>query len=106
MPKAPPIHRPKGYKPKQPWQRAARGQGKTTTERGYGWRWQQQRKRIIERDFGLCQPCKAKGVVTAFDEVDHIINLASGGDDSDKNLQCICAHCHKEKTQRERTGTN
>lgn len=34
-------------------------------------------------------------------EVDHIVNLASGGVDDDDNLQALCARCHEEKTRRE-----
>jgi hypothetical protein len=32
------------------------------------------------------------------DEVDHIVPVAAGGDDSMGNLQAICAPCHKVKT--------
>lgn len=74
---------------------------KTTAQRGYGAAWQRQRKRIIRRDAGLCQPCLKVGRVTAFAEVDHIVNLAAGGSDSDDNLQCICLPCHKVKTAAE-----
>ena len=31
--------------------------GKTTTQRGYGWKWQKTRKRILIRDQYLCVPC-------------------------------------------------
>ena len=31
-------------------------------------------------------------------EVDHVIELASGGDDSIENLQVLCRECHKVKT--------
>lgn len=72
-----------------------------TTERGYGWRWQKQRARILRRDGYLCQPCERVGRATVATEVDHIINKASGGDDSDDNLQAICSTCHSEKTARE-----
>lgn len=102
MPSAPPVHRPKGYKPKEKWQRTNRTAGKTTTERGYGWQWQQTRERIIKRDFGLCQPCKTKGFTTAFKDIDHIISKANGGTDADSNLQCICDACHNEKTAQEK----
>jgi 5-methylcytosine-specific restriction protein A len=33
--------------------------------------------------------------------VDHIVNKASGGDDSIENLQGICAACHAAKTAQE-----
>ena len=31
-------------------------------------------------------------------EVDHVIELASGGDDAIENLQVLCNPCHKVKT--------
>lgn len=31
-------------------------------------------------------------------EVDHVIELASGGEDSIENLQVLCNSCHKAKT--------
>jgi 5-methylcytosine-specific restriction endonuclease McrA len=31
-------------------------------------------------------------------EVDHVIELAAGGDDSIENLQVLCSPCHKVKT--------
>ena len=31
-------------------------------------------------------------------EVDHVIELAAGGDDSIENLQVLCSACHKVKT--------
>ena len=31
-------------------------------------------------------------------EVDHVIELASGGEDSIENLQVLCSACHKVKT--------
>lgn len=77
---------------------------KSSTERGYGWKWQQQRKRILTRDCGLCQPCMRAGRAAVAHEVDHIIQKASGGTDDDANLQSICIHCHKAKTAAERNG--
>lgn len=32
------------------------------------------------------------------EEVDHVIELAAGGDDSIENLQVLCKPCHKAKT--------
>ena len=72
--------------------------GKTTTERGYGWRWQQLRQRILARDMHLCQPCQRDGRVTPATQVDHIKAKASGGTDDQENLQAICASCHDAKS--------
>ncbi len=77
---------------------------KSKEERGYGHEWKKKRKVILLRDGYLCQPCKRQGVYTQATEVDHIVNKAIGGDDSDANLQSICSMCHKIKTNRERRG--
>ena len=63
--------------------------------------WRRIRERILQRDKGLCQPCLKQGFYTPANEVDHIVNIASGGTDSDDNLQAICGPCHKLKTQQE-----
>lgn len=74
---------------------------KTTTQRGYGWRWQKLRQRILERDKYLCQPCLEEGRITEGRDVDHKINKAHGGTDDPENLQVICPSCHKAKSQQE-----
>lgn len=88
--------------------RQARGWAATSTEgttaRGYGWAWQQIRERILDRDCGLCQPCKAAGRITMARAVDHKVSKANGGSDDDSNLQAICDPCHKAKTAAERSG--
>lgn len=86
-----------GAKPASPGGWAATST-KSTTERGYGWAWQQTRERILSRDNGLCCPCSRLGRVTLATAVDHIVNRAAGGTDDDANLQSICAPCHKVKT--------
>ncbi|WP_367399048.1 HNH endonuclease [Halomonas sp. 707D7] len=63
--------------------------------------WRRKRQRILQRDKGLCQPCLERGFFTPAVEVDHFVNIASGGTDSDDNLQAICGPCHKAKTQGE-----
>lgn len=70
-------------------------------KRGYGAEWRHTRKHIIERDKGLCQPCKRKGRYHPGTEVDHIIPKAKGGTDDDANLELICTEAHQAKTQRE-----
>lgn len=70
-------------------------------DRGYGYEWTKQRKRILARDRYLCQPCLAKGRPTLATEVDHIIAKAFDGTDDDDNLQSICDDCHRAKTKRE-----
>ena len=57
---------------------------------------------ILLRDAGLCQVCKAAGILTpGCNTVDHIINKAAGGTDDPSNLRTICKPCHQAKTQTE-----
>lgn len=77
---------------------------KSTSERGYGWAWQKLRKHILARDNGLCCACTKAGKVTLAVDVDHIVNKAAGGDDSESNLQSLCSPCHRAKTARESGG--
>lgn len=76
----------------------------TTTQRGYGWDWQQLRKQILKRDEGLCQPCEKRGRFTLARDVDHIVSKANGGTDDPSNLQAICLPCHKAKTAAEKVS--
>lgn len=92
MPKAPPVF--KRPIPRKAWRTSTQ----TTTERGYGWEWQKLRKRILQRDKYLCQPCKANGRITSATEVDHCIAKVNGGTDDPDNLRAICTPCHKAKT--------
>lgn len=88
------------------WNRS--NQGKTSTERGYDYAWQQRRKRILSRDGGLCQ-IKGPGCTYVAREVDHIVSKATArargwGDDrteADANLQSVCPGCHAAKTRAE-----
>ena len=74
-------------------------------ERGYGTAWEKLRKRILQRDAGLCQPCLRRGVTTpGCNEVDHKVNKAQGGTDDEANLQVVCRACHKAKTHAESHG--
>lgn len=72
--------------------------GKSRQERGYGQAWIRLRKVILARDRHLCQPCLAKGRLTAATEVDHIVPKAKGGTDAMQNLRAICTPCHRQKT--------
>ncbi|WP_083264625.1 HNH endonuclease [Pseudohongiella acticola] len=89
--------KPHGYCDKhehlhKPWSTGSAGKG-----RG-GRPWRRKRDRILQRDKGLCQPCRRTGRVSPASQVDHIIELASGGTDADSNLESICSTCHKAKT--------
>ena len=72
--------------------------GKSRQERGYGAQWIKLRNVILARDKHLCQPCLAKGLLTAATEVDHVISKAKGGTDAMENLRSICSPCHRRKT--------
>jgi len=77
------------------WQKKRRNPG------DYGSDWRKIRKAVLERDGWLCVPCYKQGKLTPAKEVDHIINIASGGTDDFDNLQTICRDCHKRKTSEE-----
>jgi 5-methylcytosine-specific restriction protein A len=68
----------------------------TTAQRGYGTAWQKLRKLILHRD-PVCRLC---GSAPA-SEVDHVLSLRAGGENSEDNLQGLCKPCHSAKTTRE-----
>lgn len=70
-------------------------------ERKRGWAGVQDRRRIRERDCGLCQECKRQGRTTAGYPVDHIVPLWAGGSDEDSNKETLCEPCHDAKSARE-----
>jgi 5-methylcytosine-specific restriction protein A len=55
------------------------------------------RKRRLQAQ-PLCEDCKAKGYVKEAVTPDHIKPLALGGTDTDDNIRCICAECHRDRT--------
>lgn len=60
---------------------------------------ERQRRRILKRD-PVCK-LAIPGVCTgASDQVDHIVDAADGGPDTDENLQGCCAPCHRYKSAR------
>jgi 5-methylcytosine-specific restriction protein A len=69
------------------------------TERLRGSAGQRQRKRIMTRDYGLCQACQRRGVLRTAVEVDHIIALMNGGTNDDSNMESLCDDCHVMKTR-------
>jgi 5-methylcytosine-specific restriction protein A len=77
---------------------AERPSGRASKGRLVGSKWRKLRAHVIARDFGLCQVCKAKGLIRNGTECDHIDN---DGTDDMSNLQMICDACHKVKTQDE-----
>lgn len=71
----------------------------SATVRTRGRAWLETRARILARDCGLCQVCKAAGRFRLARDVDHVRELADGGTDLDVNLQSICGPCHVAKTE-------
>ena len=80
--------------------------------RGYGAEWDKIRKRILERDKGLCQCERCQGGrirLRPATEVDHKVSKATAKRigwtdqqiDADDNLQAINGDCHKRKTAEE-----
>ena len=64
--------------------------------RNYGSAWEATRKRVLERDSGLCQACLRKNRVTIGDECHHVKPRAQGGSDDPANLTTLCGPCHRE----------
>ena len=79
--------------------------GKTSTQRGYGYRWQKARKTFLERN-PLCAMCEAEGRVTPAGVVDHV--RPHKGDQAlfwdTSNWQALCAPCHDVHKQRDERG--
>ncbi|BFM78631.1 HNH endonuclease [Acinetobacter baumannii] len=75
---------------------------KSSTERGYGYRWQKARERFL-RSNPLCVYCEAKGLVVVATVVDHII--PHRGDQEifwdEMNWQALCSKCHSSTKQKE-----
>jgi 5-methylcytosine-specific restriction enzyme A len=46
----------------------------------------------------LCRDCKARGRISESTVPDHIIPLTKGGTDTDDNIRCLCADCHRVRT--------
>ena len=74
--------------------------GKTASDRGYGYKWQKLRELVIRRDKGLCQECLRLGFVTAGSDVDHIKSKAKGGTDDLENLQLYVRNVTKRKRRK------
>ncbi|WP_312056850.1 HNH endonuclease [Acinetobacter courvalinii] len=75
---------------------------KSSTERGYGYRWQKARERFL-RSNPLCVYCKASGRVEVATVVDHIIPHRGDQDIfwDESQWQSLCVSCHSSVKQRE-----
>jgi 5-methylcytosine-specific restriction protein A len=74
-------------------------------ERIRGGRLKTIRERVALRAGYCCEIC---GQVTrlAIGEVDHVVPLHLGGQETDNNRQFLCVSCHKAKSEREERGRN
>lgn len=68
-------------------------------------RWRKLRVVIIKRDYGLCQECKRRGVISKGSIVHHKVEAR---DDlslfwNENNLELVCTACHN-KEHPERSG--
>jgi 5-methylcytosine-specific restriction protein A len=76
----------------------------TSTQRGYGYRWQKRREAQL-RAQPLCRYCERKGMLTPASVADHI--TPHRGDEALFNgpLQSLCATCHSsDKAKEEARG--
>lgn len=65
-------------------------------------RWARLRKWFIRKN-PLCVHCMRDGRVTAARVIDHVVEIADGGQRYDiDNLQALCHACHNRKTADER----
>jgi 5-methylcytosine-specific restriction protein A len=48
-----------------------------------------------------CRLCRARGQYTIATIVDHVVNLAAGGTETNENRAPICEGCHSTKTKEE-----
>jgi len=63
-----------------------------------GWELHKIRQRIAIRDGYTCVDC---GRVTVDGEVDHVVPLHLGGQESDENRAWRCKDCHTKKSEQE-----
>ncbi|MGE8338123.1 HNH endonuclease [Pseudomonas laurylsulfatiphila] len=78
---------------------------KTSTQRGYGYKWQKARERYL-RDHPLCVYCARQGLTAAAGVVDH--KVPHRGDQSlfwdESNWQSLCKPCHDSVKQAEESA--
>lgn len=95
MPKAPPVHRAAGWKPHEQQRKES---GKSSTQRGYGYKWQQFRAGHLKQH-PLCVHCEREGRLVLATDLDHVVPHRG---DPDKfwsgPFQGLCASCHSKKT--------
>lgn len=94
----PPVFRPPGWREREPWERRVTYQDRRIRGRAG----QAMRARVLAEE-PYCRMCLAEGKRVQATEVDHIVPLAAGGDNSRENQQGLCEPCHDAKSKRERS---
>lgn len=74
---------------------ARRSTQRTVARAGTGWRWQEMRRAIIDRDGGCIMVGEHAGPL----RVDHIVPLADGGTSEPSNLRTLCLAHHRAATR-------
>jgi 5-methylcytosine-specific restriction endonuclease McrA len=64
--------------------------------------WRQTRRKVFERDLGLCQRC-GKGLQLRACHVDHIVSGKLGSNHID-NLRLLCRYCHTLRVDKRHRG--
>lgn len=85
----------------QAHQREAWGKKPTAAKRITGRKLQALRADLFRRQ-PLCVQCKERGLVALATQRDHIVPLSEGGEDTEDNVQGLCAPCHDGKSLAER----
>jgi len=75
--------------------------GKVKRARGRAGAAQRERRLSVEPN---CRDCAAKGDMRLAEEVDHIVPLAAGGQDTDDNVRSLCRFCHATRTAASRAA--
>lgn len=97
MAERPPVFRPPGWKPREPWERRTTYRDKRIRGRAG----QALRAQVLSEE-PFCRLCLAQGKRVQATEVDHIKALAAGGTEAWSNRQALCRPCHEAKSKAER----
>lgn len=97
MAERPPVFRPPGWRPREPWERRV-----TYRDRRVRGRAGQRMRAEVLAEEPFCRMCLAEGRRVQATEVDHIVPLAAGGGEERSNRQALCRPHHEAKSKRER----